>query len=57
MLIDGAPADVRAKADLMKVNAPPEGDGPWAIVVTTEDEKTLLGILELYTTRRTGLSR
>jgi hypothetical protein len=48
VLIDGATADVTdAKADLIKVKAPPEGDGPWAIVLTTQDEKTVLGVFDL----------
>ena len=36
-----------AKADLIKVKAPPEGDGPWTIVLTTQDEKTVLGVFDL----------
>ena len=29
------------------MKAPPEGDGPWTIVVTTEDEQDSLGVLDL----------
>jgi len=48
-LIDGAPADVtEANAALIKVKAPSHGEGPWSIVVTTQDEKIVLDVLELH---------
>jgi hypothetical protein len=47
VLIDGAPANATVEADLIKVKAPPEGAGPWKVVVITRDEKTLLGVLDL----------
>jgi hypothetical protein len=47
--IAGEPADITdAKAGFIKVKAPPEGNGPWSIVVTTPDEKILLDVLDLY---------
>jgi hypothetical protein len=48
--IDGAPAKVvEAKPKMIKMKAPPEdeGDGPWSIVVTKDDDKTFLRVLDL----------
>ena len=50
VLIDGEPADVTyddKKPDSIKVKAPTKGEGPWTIVVSTQDEKTILSVLEL----------
>ena len=49
VLIAWEPADITdAKAGFIKVKAPPEGNGPWSIVVTTPDEKIFLDVLDLY---------
>src|ERR1700759_666652 len=45
-LIDGAPAEVTdITAESIKVRAPPQGEGPWTIDVTANDETFVLGVL------------
>jgi hypothetical protein len=46
--INGESADVTdAKADSIKMNTPPKGNGPWIILLTTADGKKLLCPLDL----------
>jgi hypothetical protein len=55
VLIGGAAADVtKAEPDFINVKAPPTGDGPWTILVTTLDGKKLLRPLNLTYDSKAG---